>query len=184
MTFNYFPTIPNPPNDPADDVALMQTNSASINSIVAVDHVGFNAVGGGGQHKKVTFNSNSVPAVFPVSPPVLFTDTVAGLPQLKFYSGDAAHSSNQYVLAGTGSTFLMGGIILKWGTFTMGAGVTTQAVTFAGAFPNGKLSVVVSATSGQAADVISAQVDANLTNFTAARAITSNLPYYYIAIGY
>jgi hypothetical protein len=49
MTIPYSSTIPNPPNDPADDVSTMQTNAGSIATIIAVDHVGFN-VGGGGQH--------------------------------------------------------------------------------------------------------------------------------------
>jgi hypothetical protein len=95
MTFSYNGAIPNPPNDPAADVGTMQQNATSIGNIIAVDHVGFNTAGGG-QHKQVTFNANSVPAVFPVTPPVLFTNTVAGLPQLLFYSGAAASSSSQY----------------------------------------------------------------------------------------
>jgi hypothetical protein len=51
MTFPYSSAIPNPPNDPADDVFIMQTNSTSIADIIAVDHVGFNDPGGG-QHNR------------------------------------------------------------------------------------------------------------------------------------
>ena len=145
-----------------------------------MDHVGFNFAGGG-QHEQVTFNANNVPSSFPIAPPVLFTNGT--LPQLYYYSGTAAQSANQYVASGSGSTFLLGGIILKWGTFTMGSGVTSLSVSFAAAFPNNKFSVCVSATSGNGNDVISAQVDSNKSAFVAARAITTALPYYYIAIG-
>lgn len=179
--------IPNPPNDPADDVSTMQTNAGSISSIIAVDHVGFN-VAGGGQHAQVTFNANNVPTL-PASPPVLFTDLPSNhsgspsYPELFFYSGSVAQSSSQYSLGGIGSTLLLGGVILKWGNFTMGSGITSFNVVFAGDFPNNKFTVVVSATSGNANDVISASVDSNKHQFTATRAITNALPYYYIAIG-
>lgn len=186
-TFLYNGAIPNPPNDPAADVGTMQQNATSIGGIIAVDHVGFGTAGGG-RHNQVTFNANVVPAL-PTALPIIFSNlpTAYGgtptYPQPFVYSGTAAQSSGQYVLAGSGSALLVGGVIIKWGTFTMGAGVTTLNVAFASNFPNSKFSVVVSATSGGATDVISAQVDANLTRFTAVRAITTNLPYYYIAIG-
>ena len=149
--FTYFPTLPNPPDDPADDVAGMQTNAGSINGIIPVDHIGFNVINGG-QHKQITFNQDaSYVPIPPVSPPVLFTDTVAGLPQLKFFSGDAAHSANQYVVGVAnntpGSTFLLGGIIVKWFTVTFTG--SFQVFTFAGvgvaAFPNNAFAASVTA---------------------------------------
>lgn len=45
--YTYDPTIPNPPNDPADDVFVMQTNSQSIFNIMKVDHIGFGSNQGG-----------------------------------------------------------------------------------------------------------------------------------------
>ena len=93
MTIAYNSSIPNPPNDPADDVSIMQSNAAAISSIIAIDHVGFN-VAGSGQHNQVTFNANNVPSV-PTSPPVLFTNTMSGTHQLYFNSGNAAHSSDK-----------------------------------------------------------------------------------------
>lgn len=142
MTIPYSSTTPNPPNDPADDVGIMQTNAGSISTIIAVDHVGFN-VSGGGQHKKVTFNSNNPPAS-PVSPPVLFTNIVDGagnalpgsLAELFFYSGSAAQGQNQYnVTATNGSVMLPMGIILKWGSETF-VGSQSPTVNFTNAFPN------------------------------------------------
>lgn len=185
MTFSYNPSLPNPPNDPADDVPGMQVNSASIAGLVSTDHVGFN-VAGGGQHKQVTFNSNNVPAVFPVTPPVLFTDVVAGLPQLKFFSGDAAHSSNQYIVAGSGSTMLLGGIIIKWGAYTILAGNSFVNVTFASAFPNNVFSIVLTNTvSATVGDLTGNYNTATVTGFKANRQGSpgTNAVYTYIAIG-
>lgn len=135
--FTYSPTIPNPPDDPADDVSQMQTNSASIFGLIAIDHVGFNLTNGG-QHQQVTFNSNNVPAV-PTIPPVLFTQLVNGLAQPFFYSGTASQGQNQYVnSSSSGSTFLLGGMILKWGVVTVSApfNVNGITVTFASPFNN------------------------------------------------
>ena len=63
MTWPYNPSLPNPPDDPADDVAGMQTNASSIASLINIDHVPFNTAGGG-QHKQVTFNSIMFPVYF------------------------------------------------------------------------------------------------------------------------
>lgn len=148
MTFPYSPMIPNPPNDPADDVTTMQTNAGSINSIIAVDHVGFN-ITGGGQHEQVTFNSNNPPTP-PVSPPILFTNNVDGagnalpgsLSELFFYSGTAPQSKDQYnVTATNGSVMLPMGIILKWGNTGNFVGSMSPVVGFTNAFPNACFSV-------------------------------------------
>lgn len=142
MSFTYSPSIPAANNDPADDQPLMQQNFASTSGLINVDHVGFNTAGGG-RHNQVTFDSNNVPAIFPVTPPVLFTDIVANVSQLFFYSGDAAHSVNQYVNTVAppikGSTYLLGGIILKWGNKL---NASSGPILFASDFPNACLLVI------------------------------------------
>lgn len=151
-SFVYNRDIPNAPNDPSVDQPNMKINNNSIEDWSAVDHVGYNT-SGGGRHLQVTFNSNNVPGVFPVSPPILFTNLQNSIPQLFFFSGDAAHSSNQYVIGGSdnssGSVLLMGGIIVKWFTVTFTANF--QAFTFAGlginAFPNHAFAASVTANS-------------------------------------
>jgi len=112
-SYTFDPTIPAASHNPSVDQPNMQLNNASIDSILGVDHITFNT-NGGGYHQQVTFNSDNVPAV-PTLPPVLFTNTINGLSQLFYYSGDATHSSGQYQQNTNGSTFLLGGIILKWG---------------------------------------------------------------------
>jgi hypothetical protein len=134
--FVYTSGLPNPPDNPSNDVSNMQQNTNSINGIIAVDHVGFNTTGpagtGGGQHLQVTFNGNNVPTV-PTTNPILFANLVGSLGQLFFYSGSATNTSAQYANGSNGSTFLFGGNILKWGQFTMSAG--TQTITYAGLTP-------------------------------------------------
>jgi hypothetical protein len=79
-TFNYYPNIPNPPDNPSFDVSLMQTNSGSINSIVGTDHLTFKQAQGGGpgvtdgQHKQVTFANTFPPSGTPTNPlSILYT---------------------------------------------------------------------------------------------------------------
>ena len=57
--FEYNTTLPNPPDDPADDVAAMQTNTMSVAGWTEVDHVGFNNTLGG-FHNIVTFAKSLV----------------------------------------------------------------------------------------------------------------------------
>lgn len=185
MTFTYSPNIPNPPDDPKDDVGAMQVNSQSIFDLVRVDHQGFNQGAGGGFHNKVTFFQNSVP-VPPVSPPVLFTDSVSGLPQLKWFSGDAAHSSSQYVVATSGSTFLLGGIIIKWGQFSVPALTSTLPVVFASDFPNSNPAFSLTLTSGGNLNThfyFTALTNAGFTFNSTSTSPVFAITYSYIAIG-
>jgi hypothetical protein len=195
--FYYSSNIPNPPNDPADDVGTMQSNAASIAGIIAVDHVEF-GVEGNGQHNQVTFNANNTPTV-PTTPPVLFTKTVGALPQLFFYSGSEAKGSNQYYISsaggGTGqtesSTFLLGGLVLKTGTVQVTNGPV--AVNFVIAFPNACLTVTAQPINAGGPTVAndyvyvssvgsSATFNATATQRTAKA--NNTVTFYYTAIGY
>jgi hypothetical protein len=126
-------------DSPANDQPLMQINNQSIANLVTSDHVGFNT-NGSGYHEQVTFFNNN-PPTFPMTGilpfPVLFTNIPAGMtyPQLFFYTGTEAASSTQYNnTASSGSTFLLGGIILKWGTVEPTN--MNQFIGFSAAFPN------------------------------------------------
>lgn len=199
--YTYFPNIPNPPDAPADDVASMQTNSASIAGIIGVDHVGFGS-SGNGQHKQVTFNANNVPAVFPTPQPVLFTNlpsayppgTGPGYPELFFYSGSVAQSSNQYYYGSNNGTQLsewsglqLGGFIIKCGTFTILNGNGSRIVNFVNAFPNACLAVNITCTVAIVANDNIVTVNAiGATTFTANRQafpFGAQATYNYIAIG-
>lgn len=60
MSYPIDVTIPDAPDDPADDQPKMKQNYANIASYLAVDHVAAGAVGNG-FHKQVTYNSENVP---------------------------------------------------------------------------------------------------------------------------
>ena len=76
----YNRNIPNPPNNPSQDVPLMKVNTNAIDTILAIDHVSFNSQDGG-THKQVTFSSENTPPNF--------TD-----PQSALYTGTGSASSN------------------------------------------------------------------------------------------
>lgn len=210
MTISYSFGIPNPPNDPADDVATMQSNALAISDIIAVDHVGFNFTGGG-QHNQVTFNANRVPVFAPpsnaINPPVLFTNTQDGkgnslpgtLAELFFYSGNTAQSKNQYnVTASNGSVMLPMGIIVKWGNQVF-SGTQNPGVTFTDAFPNACFGVWPSILNANYAgftpsssnptpmNVLTSQTGTNgTTGFTArvtGNGSAGNITYFWLAIG-
>lgn len=191
MSFPYDPTIPNPPNDPADDVSVMQTNAGSISTLIAVDHSGFN-VSTGGTHKQVTFSSNNTPTL-PLTFPTAFTQDpstfTGGAPtdaQFFFYpeNADATTGTNQYILTGNGSTYLTGGIIIKWGT--KAANATSTAVTFASAFPNNCFVVNVtplSAAAGLVPGNYPGATSLSTSGFTLTKNTAGALTYQYVAIG-
>lgn len=176
--FSYTDTEPAPNSTPSFSQPLMLVNCQSIEGLIAVDHVGFNS-NNGGQHKAIEFNQDtSYVPIPPVSPPQLFTNTVSGLPQLFYYSGDAAHSANQYVANANGSTFLLGGMIMKWGVIgPVGAGGTT--ITFPVAFPNACYVVTATALSASTPSVSVSSI--GTTSFVAKASSSTNACY--IAIG-
>lgn len=182
MTFTFNTSIPAASNDPSDDQPIMLSNNVATSGIIAVDHVGFNT-SGGGQHLQVTFNSNNTPSL-PASPPVLFTQINSGLPQLFFYSGDAAHSANQYnIIELNGSTVLFGGMVIKWGTSNFSGSSSNVTVTFTNPFPNTLFAVVAIPFGGNGAALNT--VFQTSSNFQINRFYdsTSGLKFQWVAIG-
>jgi len=197
-TFSYDPNLPNPDDDPADDVDQMKVNSTSISSLIDIDHIGFN-VAGGGWHDQVTFPSNNVPTL-PTTNGILFSNTQSPVPgtfngnQVYYYPSGAAaaQSSAQYNSTSTsGSTMLFGGIILKWGTGTHVGSSGGDTISFQGAFPNACFLVVAvsnDTSSATSADTYIYPRSWTTTGFNllSTRRITlasENSSYSYIAIG-
>jgi len=181
MSIPYNLNIPLATHNPSVDQPNMETNNNNIATYVAVDHVAFNT-SGSGQHNQVTFNANNVPSVT-TAPPVLFTNTVGSLPQLFFYSGSAASGQNQYLAAANqGSTFLLGGMIAKWGIAnTNNPAVTT---TFTQAFPNACFIVLLTNLNSSYTGQFSVN-SLSTTNFTAQRLSGTGITgAYFLALGY
>lgn len=72
MTFSYNNLVPATNNNPSVDQPDMLINTQSIDSIVNVDHVSFNAASGG-THKQVTFSSKNAAGAQVDPQSVLFT---------------------------------------------------------------------------------------------------------------
>ena len=178
----YQPLIPLSTDFLSTSQGDIKTNFTLLNSYFAIDHVAFNAGSNQGQHKQITFNN--VLAVDPAKiTPIasLYTKTVNAKSQL-FYQNDAL-VTDAYQLTGpvtvgaTGSTTLLGGIILKWGS---APGVSGTA-TFTTPFLHNCYSVVASILDNNAITRISVN-GANVNNFSYVldHPVTG---IYYIAIG-
>lgn len=178
--YSFYPAIPAANNNPSNDQPLMQTSNQSVNDLISEDHVTFN-VSNGGLHKQIRFNANNVPADAPTFP-TLFTNTSGGSSQLFFYTGTASQGKNQYVPTNsTGSCLLLGGTILKWGSFTQSS--STTSVSYGVAFPNATLSVVLTANNQQARNTPGQVQNFSTGGFDCVAGSTTGV-YYYIAIGY
>ena len=117
MSFPYNRNLPNPPDDPSEDVSGMRENAGTINSWVAIDHVGFNN-SQGGYHNKATFidQGSSSPSGVSMAD-VLYAKTVNSVVELWLQraTGSAIQLTNGNVLAASnGYSFLPGGLILQW----------------------------------------------------------------------
>lgn len=160
--FTYNDAIPAANNDPSIDQPDMLLNTASIKGIIGQDHVTF-GLNSGGFHKNINFDTtiSHVPAPA-ASTGKLFIDLpLTASPILKFYGGDVANSSSQYVIGAAGSTLLFGGIIIKW--FTKSITAISTVVNFIDAgvavadFPNNAFAASVtvsSAVSGVSNNVV------------------------------
>jgi len=188
--FKYNRNTPDGPNNPSSDQPLMEENTNSIQDIIAVDHITL-AVNNGGEHKAIHFNiDTSYVPVPPVSPPQLFIKTMApnagigSLPELFYYSGNAAQSSTQYYNTSVASysTFLFGGMIIKGGTF-IGNNPNPVVTAYAAAFPNATLGVFITPVTNGAGINFPSVIAKTAASFTTA-ATTVGTVWQYLAIGY
>jgi len=194
---SYTTNIPLGTDNPQTSAGQFNVNFTSIGSIVNQDLYGFND-NNGGLHQQVTFgiaNPQKAPPTPPVTPPQLFINfkdgagnTLPGsLNELFFYSGDAAHSQNQYVSASSGSVLLLGGIIMKWGSLNPTTLSPPNTVTYASPFPNNIFSVVITVANfqyGTTTQNYRAVIPGSLNGFSFFfTGLTTANPINYIAIG-
>lgn len=149
--FEYYPTIPNAPNDPSDDQPLMQINSGSISDIINVDHITFNT-NGGGIHKQVTLKNEAAPGLGD-GDSVIYANLQGGQSWPFFQNGLGSFQMlgpfssliTPTVTATTGYTYLPGGIIIQFGQAALAASGT---IIFPLVFPNKAISAVFTPTKG------------------------------------
>jgi len=189
MTYN--PSIPQPTDLISVSQGQILTNFTQLNTQFGIDHTAFNPGSGNGDgfHKKVTYN---VPQSVDPTPAgvasVLYTKSVSGLGQLFFANSSVVTRLTGATTTGTsGSTFLPGGIIMKWGTVTLPGTGFNQPVSWTatgGNFPTAFFAVVAS--SAQSTSVtLSCATAFSTSGFTAIKSSSSGtLIISYIAIGH
>lgn len=125
MTF--YPGIPASVNKPSSSQSQIQTNFATLSATFGVDHVTYGAGASQGQHTAIHFNSNSSPSTPTTPVAILYTALANSISQL-FYlesAGDTSQLTLQPSLAQLGFTILPGRILIRWGTFTSNAGISS-----------------------------------------------------------
>lgn len=131
--FTYINSIPAGSDIPANSQPDLQTNCASVNSILggnsSVDLIGFNTADGG-WHRHTTYVVQGSDPGSAAAQVVEYSKTSAGSSEL-FLQRDNVASVIQLTRGGVlasanGYTFLPGGMLLQWGSLTM----TTIAETF------------------------------------------------------
>jgi len=194
-SLSYYSNIPNVSNNPANDVPLMQTNSASLQTLIDVDHVDFSN-NNYGKHSQVTM---PVQAAIPSGriglTGTVYTKTVATYTanneSTLFYTPDT--SGNEYQLTRTiaakgasfgtnpGWTFLPGGLLFQFGNITLGVSSNT-AVVFPVAFVSSVYSVVNTLLNGTNYGYSVNSVTLSGFNFNVSPVFPSGTGYWY-AIG-
>jgi len=205
--FVYNTGIPAGPNNPSADQPLMQTNTNSINSLIAVDHVGFNQTvfgnsNSGGWH---TIIHQPAQSASPAPSSNQFTQLYC-----KSYtpnSSPAGSAGSQLFMTNNGGTIQMtgtalisnggfaycNGLIFQWGQVTFGVletgSVTFQSVSSGNSipFPSGCLNVqatlIGTSSSSQTIQITSKSATGFSWQFTTTPSATSYTGFYWLAIG-
>ena len=186
---SYLPNIPTAQQTLKSSQGPINTNFTQANIAFGVDNVAFQTVTNQGMHNKVTLVSGADPTAA-TQGPILYSKQVT-------YPGPLTKNEIFFRQASTdgslitqltdmftgsvtsnspGSTFLPGGIIMKWGT----SGTSGMAQSFSGAFPNNVFAVTagIADTTGTRTVTFTIQGLTGVTLF-----FTGAVTAYYIAIG-
>jgi hypothetical protein len=178
--YTYNPSIPAAANNPSDDQEPMQTNYASIAGILNIDMVGFGD-NNGGYHKQITYVDQGADPGSAASQYRTYSKLVGGSSEL-FAQKDAIATPIQLtsgvpVAAPSGWTYLPGGLILQWGTVTIGG--SSGTANFARAFPSFVYIITLGANVGATMWTSSS----SLTSVTISRSGSGASSCQYMAIG-
>lgn len=113
----YYNNIPDGPNNPSQDQPLMKINTNAVDTLISVDHYGFNTnTGFGGEHQQVNLPQKNTPGAITDPASVVFTGngTASTHAELLFKNQDA--------------TFLLS-CVKAFGTFTQVTTLGPVAVT-------------------------------------------------------
>ncbi len=185
MTYN--PNIPISSDIPAQSQAQFLTNFQQLNTVFDADHVPFNDATSAnrGKHDKSTYIAGSDPATA-AGEIAVYSKNAGGVPELfmRDQSSGTVIQLSKGVPSATfpGSTFLPGGVSMKWGNLTFSG--TSGSAVYSSAFTASPFSVVLTPVN-PAAQASSWRVDTtSLSGFTmATNPSVTNAVFFYIALG-
>lgn len=178
--------------------AVLKDNFTAIKQLVDVNHVTFGLTNQGKHHTvsipSIVITGGSIPIATAAAEWALYTDSVSGNLFLRIPSQGAGTVTGDINLTGgtfstTGTCTLPCGLIMKWGTGSLGAGVTTSTVSFASAYTSACYNVQISPTtvpSGDVRDGFLAAASIGTTGFIASRKSAYNgtaVDFNWLAIG-
>lgn len=175
------------PNIPASGQTLGSSrdqilqNFSNYNTVVSQDHVSPNS-SGQGKHNQSTYPEQAANPTTLANEGAVYTKAASAVTELFFRresNGTAIQMTvGDPIAAANGSTFLPGGIIMKWGTQVLPTNVSTPVV-YASAFPNNMFSLIVKTKGGGAN--MTYTIPTPLVGFSAISNPGDTI--YYIAIG-
>lgn len=145
MNLTYTTGIPDTPNNPSNDQPNMKVNTNSINSLIQIDHHGFND-NLGGYHTIIHQDSSTrtrsgvgaVTSGFPAAIPnvgqvftALYTpDTAGGTADTQLFSLTGSNGLSQLTgnSAATEGFQWIGGVLIQWGVGTLNSSSTDHKV--------------------------------------------------------
>lgn len=200
-TFTYNRDIPFSSNNPSDDQPNMLTNTNNTDDIIAVDHNSFNVPNGGWHTTIHQENRVSDPAAI-LSVGQTYTKQVNTNVELFYRASNGAITQltgpNTSSASGNGYVWLPGGILLQWGSQSLGGSSDKRdgTVTFATsniAFPNNcfnvQLTLSIDSISNSTASNTIAVLSKSATNFvwkynsSSGSGSADFTPFYWVAIG-
>ena len=178
----YQPNIPQPTSLISVSQNDILQNFQAIDAAWNINHEDFNTANQG-KHIYVEMPNQGADPAGAATQMTLFSKLVGGNSQL-FYKRDAEATAYQLTgtnptAAGSGSTFLPGGLFLKWGSVVPGSSPT--AVVFSSAFPTAVFSLTVSINNN--APGFSATVNSVGTAGFDLYTTKTGVTHFYIAIG-
>lgn len=183
MTFT--PNIPQSGQSLGATRTLVNGNFTNYNNLISQDHFAPNN-GNQGKHKQSTYVEVSNPTTA-ANEIAVYAKDAAGVSQLfmrRESNGTVIQMSvGDPVVGANGSTFLPGGIILKWGEYVSGG--DGAAISFVSPFPTTCWLVILTPISGS---TVNSTIFVRAASVTASQFITdkagsSNYPIRFMAIG-
>ena len=185
---SYNPNIPQASDIPSQSQGEMLTNFSQLNTVFDVDHVPFNdgTVSNRGKHDQSTYIELGADPSTAANEVAVYCKDVGGNSRLfmrQESAGTVIQLSGANPTSGTsGSTFLAGGLIIKWGVRTSPSdGVS---VTFAGgAFPNNVFALTLGERRNGTSQTSTYFTSLTTSGFIIRTNTGSNDALHYIAIG-